>query len=268
MPHFESSGLKLYYEEFGSPDATPIIFLNGIMMNTVSWYGHKPFFENYRMILFDFRDQGQSDKADRQYTIDAHVDDLSNLLKHLKLEKINIVGVSYGGHVAAMFAAFHGDLISSLVLANTVARINNHIREMGRAWEEAAKLYSPDAFFTLSIPYIYSRWFHEHNLPWLKERQKLFRDLLTKEWFDAFIRLSTSAHNMDITPTLAKIKCPTLLIGADQDIITPIAEMDLLHTGIEGSSFVIIKDAGHAAVLEKPKEFALIISGFIEVEKN
>ena len=112
---------------------------------------------------------------------------------------------------------------------------------------------NPDAFFNLSIPYIYSRWFYEHNLSWLKERQTLFREILNKEWFDAFIRLSASAHNMDITPAIGDIKCPTLLVGADQDIVTPIAEMDLLHKNIEGSSFLIIKDAGHAAVLEKTK---------------
>jgi 3-oxoadipate enol-lactonase len=268
MPYFKSNGLNLFYEEFGPPHGPPIIFLNGIMMSTLSWYGHKSFFKNYRGILFDFRDQGQSEKMDESYSIDLHVDDLRNLLRYLDLEKINLVGVSYGGHVATKFASFYSDLISSLTLANTIAKTNNHLRAIGQAWEEAAKLADGEAFFTFSIPFIYSRHFYETNLPWLEERQNQFKDLLTKEWFEAFIRLSTSAHDLDVTTALKDIHCPTLLIGADQDLITPIEEMNLLHQEIAGSSFVFIKDAGHAAVLEKPIEFALTILGFIELIRN
>lgn len=268
MPHFKSNGLNLFYEEFGSPDAPAIIFLNGIMMNTLSWAGHKPYFKNYRGVLFDFRDQGQSEKVDHPYSIDVHVDDLRNLLRHLDIEKINMVGVSYGGHVASKFASLYSSLISSLTLANTIAKTNHHLRAIGKAWEEAAKLVDGEAFFTFAIPFIYSRYFYQNNLSWLAERQNQFKDLLTKEWFEAFIRLSTSAHDLDVTAALKDIHCPTLLIGADQDMITPIDEMKRLHQGIEGSSFVIIKDAGHAAVLEKPTEFALIILGFIEVIRN
>ncbi|MBA4392694.1 MAG: alpha/beta hydrolase [Desulfobacca sp.] len=268
MPYFSSNGLNLFYEEFGSPDGPPILFLNGIMMNTLSWYGHKSFFKNYRGILFDFRDQGKSEKVDHPYGIEVQVDDLRNLLRHLDIKKLNLVGVSYGGHVALQFASQYSERISSLTLANTIAKTNNHLRAIGKAWEEAAKLVDGAAFFTYSIPFIYSRHFYQNNLPWLAERQDLFKDLLTKEWFEAFIRLSTSAHDLDVTAALKDIHCPTLLIGADQDMITPIEEMILLHKEIAGSSFVIIKDAGHAAVLEKPIEFALIIIGFIELMRN
>lgn len=268
MPYFRSNGLNLFYEEFGAPEAPPIIFLNGIMMNTLSWTGHKPFFKNYRGILFDFRDQGQSERMNYLYRIDVHVEDLRNLLRYLHIENINIVGVSYGGYVAAKFASIYGDLISSLTLANTVAKTNNHLRAIGKAWEEAAKLAEGQAFFTFAFPFIYSRRFYQDNLPWIAERQNLFKDLLTKEWFEAFIRLSTSAHDLDVTAVLKDIRCPTVLIGADQDMITPIDEIDLLHQKIEGSSLVIIKEAGHAAVLEKPLEFALIVLGFIELIRN
>jgi pimeloyl-ACP methyl ester carboxylesterase len=54
-----------------------------------------------------------------------------------------------------------------------------------------------------------------------------------------------------------------LLLGADRDIITPIEEMKMIHERVENSEFLIIKDAGHGAFLEKPGEFMTSIIGFV-----
>lgn len=260
---FENDGLKLFYEEFGNEEKTPILFLNGIMMSTPSWYMFKPMFKNYRIILFDFRDQGQSDKATSQYTIDAHIDDVYALLDHLGIDKINIVGLSYGGYVAAKFATKYSEKIQSLILANTVSEVTEYLSGIGKAWIEAAKLNDSDLFFTFALPFIHSRNFYKTNKKWVTQREKMLKKELTKEWFDSFIRLSQSTNGMNITEELSNISCETLLIGADQDIITPLEDMRKLHDNIKDSSFVIIRDAGHAAFLEKSKEFASLIRGFI-----
>jgi pimeloyl-ACP methyl ester carboxylesterase len=61
---------------------------------------------------------------------------------------------------------------------------------------------------------------------------------------------------------LRTIRVPTLLIGADHDILTPIRRMETLHENIEGSEFVVIHDAGHGAFLEKMREFLTVVIGF------
>jgi pimeloyl-ACP methyl ester carboxylesterase len=92
----------------------------------------------------------------------------------------------------------------------------------------------------------------------------MLKGFLTKEWFEAFIRLSRSTRNYYVSPNeLKTIKIPTLLIGAEHDIIAPIKEMMTIYENVSGCEFVTIPQAGHGAFLEKAKEFATIVMGFI-----
>jgi 3-oxoadipate enol-lactonase len=65
--------------------------------------------------------------------------------------------------------------------------------------------------------------------------------MLTKEWFDSVIRLSRSIRNYYISPEqLQTIEVPTLLIGAEEDMVTPIEVMSVMYDNIKGCEFVII----------------------------
>ncbi|HPD38827.1 MAG TPA: alpha/beta hydrolase [Mesotoga infera] len=259
-----SDGSRIFYEVFGDENKPPVLVLNGIMMSTASWRGFvEEFTKHFRLILMDFRDQGQSSRQRQQYDISIHVSDVKLLLSQLSIPEINVIGLSYGGQVAQLLAIDSPGLIKTLVLANTPARITPYLSELGEAWKEAAKLEDGEKFFSLAIPFIYSDYFYNRNLKWLKERQKLFRDLLNKEWFEGFVRLASSNPNFDVVDKLSRITCPTLLICADRDIITPLEEMQIIHERIPESEMLIIHDAGHGAFLEKPAEFMTAIFGFI-----
>ena len=100
-----------------------------------------------------------------------------------------------------------------------------------------------ERFFKLAIPFIYSDFFYNRNLQWLKERQKMFKSTLNnREWFEGFIRLISSNPDFNVLQELDKIQCPTLLLlGADRDIITPIEEMKTIHERVRNSEFLVIK---------------------------
>jgi len=255
-------GGKLYYEVHGQGE--PIIFLGGIMMNTLSWAGFVPVLsQRFKLILVDFRDQGQSSKMKEQYDLDIHAEDLLSLLDELDIPKIHVMGLSYGGNVALKFALSHQDRLKTLILPNTTNFISNHLAQIGKAWEVAADLNDGERFFQLATPYIYSGTFYQSFLNVLLERQAMFKTMLTREWFEAFIRLSRSTVDFYMSPEQLKtIKVPTLLIGAEDDIITPIRDVETLHQNVPGSEFVIIPRAGHGAFLEKMNEFLTIVIGF------
>jgi pimeloyl-ACP methyl ester carboxylesterase len=265
MPFLKlKDGAELYYELYGEGD--PIIFLNGIMMSTLSWKDLVPIVsKKFKLILFDFRDQGNSSKMKEQYELDIHVDDLLNLIESLGISKIHMLGLSYGGQVALKFALFHQDRLNTLILPNTTNFISNHLREIGKAWEVAAELNDGEKFFQLAVPFIYSETFYQKRLDVLQKRQEMFKTLLTKEWFEGFMRLSRSTKNYYISPEQLKIiKVPTLLIGAEKDIIAPIKEMMILFENIENCEFVTVPQAGHGAFLEKTNEFVTIVMGFAD----
>jgi 3-oxoadipate enol-lactonase len=257
-----NDGTKLYYEVHG--DGEPFIVLNGVMMSTMSWVAYVPVLsKKFKLILVDFRDQGRSSQMQEQYELDVHVGDLLSLLDKLEFSKVHIMGTSYGGHVALKFALLHQDRLRTLMLSNAMNFITNILLQIGKGWELAAELNDGEKFFQLISPVTYSPAFFQSYPQFFEQGRVMSKSMLTKEWFEAFVRLSRSAHNYRITPEqLRTIAVPTLLIGAENDIITPIEYMGILRENIKGSEFVVVPKAGHGAVIEKMNEIMTILVGF------
>ena len=64
------------------------------------------------------------------------------------------------------------------------------------------------------------------------------------------------------------ITAKTLILGCLADTIIPIKDQQYLHENIKGSSFVVIPDAGHCSMLEKPEIFVTLISGFVNLTEE
>lgn len=261
MPYIKINEKGLYYESYGQGE--PLILLNGIMMSTASWSAYvNVFSRKYNLILVDFFDQGKSDKMNFQYTQMLQVDTLYELVARLDLENVNMMGISYGGEAALQYAIKYGESLKSLMLFNTTAYTPEYLRDIGDAWDKAARTYDGSTFFKATIPYIYSHEFYEENIKWLREREKLFSKTLTKDWYDGFIRLDHSADSLDVRDELHKIKVPALVVGSEYDTLLPVRFQEQLSKGISGSKFVVIKGSGHASMYEKPCEFASLVMGF------
>src|SRR5512136_2196684 len=254
---------KIYYEVHG--EGEPVLFLHGIMMSTMSWLAFIPeLSKRFKLILLDLRDQGQSSRMKEPYTQEIHVGDVLGLLDALNIPRVHVMGLSYGGQVALRFALQHQARIKSLCLFNTPNRVSNHLLEIGKAWETAAELNDGERFFQLAVPFIYSEPFYETHLDFLMERQKMFKSLLTQEWFEGFIRLSRSVKGYSASrEELKTIKVPTLLDGADLDIVVSQRSMKDIHENIPDCEFIMIPNAGHGAFLEKMNEFLTLLIGFV-----
>jgi 3-oxoadipate enol-lactonase len=264
VSHLElKDGAKIYYEVHG--EGEPVIFLHGIMMNTQSWSGFIPeLSKRFKLILLDFRDQGQSSRMKDQYDQNIHVGDVISLLDALNISKIHMMGLSYGGQVTLRLALQHQKRIKSLCLFNTPNLITRHLLEIGKAWETAAELNDGARFFQLAVPFIYSEPFYETHLDFLMERQKMFKSVLTQDWFEGFIRLCRSVKGYSISrEELKTIKVPTLLVGADLDIVVSQRSMNDIHENIPNCEFMMIPRAGHGAFLERMNEFLTILIGFV-----
>jgi pimeloyl-ACP methyl ester carboxylesterase len=256
-------GVELYYEEHGQGE--PVVLLGGIMMSAASWAQHVPVLARHvRLILLDLRDQGRSGRMTRDYRLDVHVPDVVGLLDELGLPRAHLIGLSYGGQVALRIALAHPDRVRTLILANSNHYIPNHLAEIGRAWAVAAQLNDGERFFQLAVPFIYSAEFYAKHLDLLRQRQAMFKALLTKEWFDGFQRLCRSTEGFAISADeLGRIRMPTLLIAAEEDVITPVRLMEEMHRAIPNCEFISLPRAGHGAFLERAGEFLTAVVGFL-----
>ncbi|QGU96706.1 alpha/beta fold hydrolase [Clostridium bovifaecis] len=265
MPKIDVMNYSIYYEIYGNEEGEPLVILNGLMMSTASWTPFIDVFSKYKLVLLDLIDQGQSTKAvGEEYTQERQADMLKEFFQKLNLNKVNLVGISYGGEVAMEFAIKYQDMIRALVLANTTSRTNAFMQDMGKGWEYATSTYDAAAFFKISVLPVYSVKFYEDNLEWMRAREQMFNKTLTPEWYDGVKRLIRSAEHLNVTDKIDIINVPTLLIGADEDTITPLAYQREIQSKIKNSQMVIIRGSGHGSMYERPYEFAGSIIGFLE----
>ncbi|UYP00543.1 alpha/beta hydrolase [Oceanotoga sp. DSM 15011] len=255
----------IYYEIDGNKDGTPLIFLNGIMMSTASWNELIPKFDkDLKIIRYDMRDQGKSSKLNNTYDIDIHVEDLKILLDHLQIQKVNILGVSYGSQVAQLFALKYPNRIEKMILPNSTDHVDNYLSSIGNAWKVAASLNDGEKFFDISLPYIYSPKFYNENMEWLMNRKKMFKNSLTKSWFESFTRLASSNETFNIKNKIHLIDHKILLIAGEKDIITPPENIKDMHSKMKNSEYIELKDTGHALFFETMSEFCNLINKFMK----
>ncbi len=257
-------GRNIFYDIQG--EGKPILILNGIMMSTKSW---EPFVKSFtasnQLIRLDFFDQGQSDKLENStYTLDIQVDVMESLLKHLGLHKVSIVGISYGGEVAAMFAIKFPYMVDRLVLFNSTSYTSPWLAEIGHQWNAIGKTRDGAIYYKATIPVIYSPSYYEAKLDWMKKREAFLLPIFSNPVFlDAMERLTNSAESYDVRNQLDRITAPTLLVAADEDYLTPISNQRELHKKIKHSELIIIPGVGHASMYERPMIFVTLVLGFI-----
>ncbi|MCL2737064.1 MAG: alpha/beta hydrolase [Propionibacteriaceae bacterium] len=262
MATFTHDGVEIYYESHG--EGEPLLILNGIFMSCASWDAFVPAFSaRTRLLLLDLVDQGRSGKSDREYTLERQEQVVLAFLDHLGLERAHLCGISYGGEVALRVAARHPERVAKLVLSNTTAHTSAWLRDIGHSWEYAMNSHDGHQFFATCIPTVYSPGFYDAREQWAHDREEMFVRVFTPETYDGFARLTRSAERHDERGNLARIQAETLVISSQWDFITPLPNQLALVAGISGAAHAIIPDCGHAAMYEKPSEFASLVLGFV-----
>lgn len=258
-----SDGGALYYELHG--DRGPwLVCLNGVMATTATWAPICALAsQNHRVILVDFRDQGRSSRLAPGYRAERHCADLIELFDHLRIEQLDVLGVSYGGHVAITFARDHAHRVRRLVLASITARPAPHLRAVGAEWEAIASERNAERLFEACNPQVYAPGFLDRHGELLRERQRSARHLLDETWFDAFLRLAASARDFDHGDDLAAIAAPTLLVCGSDDVLTPPDQMFAMADRIADCSALAIPSGGHGVMMEQPRAFAAAVLGFL-----
>jgi 3-oxoadipate enol-lactonase len=260
MPCAEVNGVKLYYELHGKGEV--VVFLNGILANTLSWMYQMPFFsKHFQVLLLDFRGQGKSEKPLMNYPMDIHADDLKALLDHLKIKKVNLVGISFGAEVALIFATKYPTMLKSLVIACAISHADSAMKAKAERWLIAARLRSGRYLFESVYPDVFSDEFIVKKWDFVSSTAPFYD---TSVDMDAFVELLKGFMQLNITSGLSKIKTPTLVIAAEKDKVKPLRYSEIIHSKIAGSKLVEVKDAGHTVIWEKPDEFNRLVFNFIK----
>ena len=270
MATFKYKAYTIHYQLDGDEHLPVLVILNGIMMSHKSWdLFIDDFSTHFQVLRLDMIDQGESSKAENDYTQAIQVDMLKALFDHLTIRKAHVLGISYGGSIALQFAAKYQSSVDKLLLFNIVAKTSDWLKAIGDGWNAVAKTRDGNAYYHITIPYIYSPLFYQERLDWMNQRKELLIPLFSNpEFLDAMIRLTKSAETHDVTASLGSINTPTLVVSGSLDYLTPPFEQETVVKAMPNAHHVIFEGAGHASMYEQPQLFVTTVLGFLLTQKT
>lgn len=266
MAEFCYKGITLFYEEKGDRNGTETIgFLNGVMASTNSWELLCPVFEKmgFRIILHDFKGQLKSDKPEGPYTFAEHCEEARALYESLGVEKIHLIGTSYGGEVAMRFAMLYPEMVKSISVIDSVSELDPVTKGFVLGWKILCDTGDGETFFQGMVPSIYGPEFIEKNQEWLSDRAKALKENPNHYLEGQKILYDTFADDVYMTDRLSEIQCPALILQGTEDILKPVKFGKILADKIPNAEFLTIPDCGHVSIFEKPGELQSAILGFI-----
>jgi 3-oxoadipate enol-lactonase len=217
-------------------------------------------------LLHDFRGQLRSDKPPGPYSFERHVDDLAALLDTLGIGAVHLIGTSYGGEVGLHAAVRLPERVRTLSVIDSASELDPLLRASVRSWVMLAHRETARAFYWAAIPALYSRSFVERNLALLEERVEDFA-ALPEEYFAGQRALYETFLGLDLTGMLASIRCPTLVICGEEDLLKPPRLSRIIAEGIPDGELVLLPGCGHAAFLEQPGTIRSLLYGFVRRQR-
>jgi 3-oxoadipate enol-lactonase len=254
--------VELFYEMDGNAGEA-LVFLNGIGMSTILWQPIADhFLSRYRCLRHDFRGQMLSDKPEGSYSMEMHVEDTLALLDALGMDKVHLVGTSYGSEVALTFALTHPHRVRSLTVITGVSESDALLRAAVEAWSAAARSGDGLTFYKSLLPWTYSTAYLQKNSAAIAARASEFANI-PRDFLQAFARLVDAFLRLDCTDRLKEIRCPTLIVAAEKDLIKPPRYSEIMHREIAHSEYHVVPDSGHAVVVEDPASINRLLDDFL-----
>ncbi len=267
MPYIHTNGIRIYYEEFGAGE--PLVLISGMGYGFWMWHRMIPGLAgNFRVIAFDNRGAGNSDKPDGPYSAQMLGKDTAGLMDALGLKNAGVMGHSMGGFVAQELALTRPDLVGKLILSGTNFGGPNHIP------------LPPDALQIIldrsGDPVdLLRRGVTLASAPGFPDRQpKVFEEIIAyrltapvppAQWqAQTTVGLGLVTLEQSFDPRLHQLKMPTLILFGAHDRVVPVGNAELFHQRIPHSVVKIIADGGHIFPLETPDEAVEIVTDFMK----
>ncbi len=240
----------------------PILFHHGIGASAGIWAGWRPALADaYRLVTFDMRGYGRSNipAADFRWSLDLLVDDLFAVADAAGLQRFHLVGESIGGTVALAAALARPARIATLTVSNgahvgaSIQRVEAWRRQLdeggSKGWSEA---FLRDRFHDDALSPERRAWFAAEQEKW--PRASILNAL--------GVLIGT-----DLTPRLADIKCPTLLLHPDGSPFIPVSVMAELHRGLPGGELNVFGRSRHGLPFSHAAQCAQALRTFLDSRK-
>ncbi len=252
------NGLNLYYEVYG--EGKPIVLLHGSFMTIpLNWAHIVPLLaKDRKVIVAEMQAHGRTKDIAREFSYEGMADDVSGLLKHLKIDSADILGYSMGGGVAFQMAVRHPEQVRRLVVLSGTYTHDGW-------WPEVEAMYSTmnaDMFKGSPI-----------------EQQFLMQGNDSTQ-FPAYLKkvLSIDLKPYDWSKEVKNLKMPVFMAIGDADGVRYEHALELFRAkgggkmgdmhGMPHSRLAILPGTTHIGMMQKANLWVPMVTDFIDGDLN
>jgi 3-oxoadipate enol-lactonase len=253
-----ANGISVNFEcEDGT---SPVVTFSHALGATLAiWDAQIAGLRDYRTLRYDLRGHGGTKATPSPYTMRQLAEDVYRLLQALDVDRTHYVGISLGGMIGQHLALAHPEVLRSLTLCDTSARV---LPEGRALWDERialARAQGMDAHAEGTV----GRWFTPSFIGDHPEVVDPIREIIRRTDVEGFVGCARALQGMDVLDHLQEIRVPTLIIVGEQDPGSPVAAARTIHKRIPGSEMVVLKSASHLSNVEQPEAFNDALLSFL-----
>jgi pimeloyl-ACP methyl ester carboxylesterase/DNA-binding winged helix-turn-helix (wHTH) protein len=253
-----SDGVRLAYASIGS--GPPLVKASNWLTHLDFEWG-SPIWRHWwsalsvhhRVIRYDERGNGMSQRDVRDVSFDTWVRDLETVVDAAGLDRFSLLGISRGGPIAIAYAVKHPERVTHLVLYGAFAAGPSHVAPPGEREARHALISLTRLGWGLNNP-AFCKLFTAQFIPEATPEQE--------RWFDELQRVSTSPENaarlmelrddLDIRPLLSQVTTPTLVMHCDRDRAIPAEHGRAIAAAIPNARYVSLPGANHLMLEQEP----------------
>lgn len=248
------NGITIAYDDHGPADAPAVMFIHGFPLNRSMWHAQMSALEGRcRVIAYDLRGHGDSERGDLPFSTALFVQDLLALMNALRIKKAALCALSMGGYIALKAAVEYPDRFTGLALCDTQCTADTEeakqkrldaIRAIG---ENGVEAFADTMLKALFLPESF-----ETKRPEVGLVRSMISGTAQQTLEQSLLAMRERGETCSF---LANIAVPTIIIVGKEDKITPPSAAVYMHERIAGSQIFVVENAGHLSNLEQPERF-------------
>ena len=256
-------GTRIHYEVTGRIGRTPVLMIQGLGASKNAWNLQRiAMATRFRIISFDNRGAGRSDKPTEPFTLEQMADDAIAVLDAAGIETAHVVGASMGGVISQIVAVKYPQRVRSLTLVCTACRNHPWRQELLQSWAKTAEEKGMIEVGKEAAQWVMSPRSFRRLVPaftWMGPLAALRPRHSFVSQIDAILNTRE-----DLVDQLSTISAPTMVIVGNQDILTPRGDSEEIAERIPNSELVVISGAAHGLMMEHSSTFNKILIEFLQ----
>lgn len=254
--HAQILGSSIFYESVG--EGRPVVFVHGLGATGNVWHAQRSVLsKTHRVVTLDLPGGGRSSRNDTEYSMERWADQIIALAEHLNLGPFTLVGHSMSTILAQKAAGKYPERIVGLVLCGPMTELGAAARE---AFSKRKATALSDGMAPISDQVIAGAISSANRETPLAG---LYREIIAANDSTCYAGHCQALLDGTAKADQANIKCPTLILVGDQDLVTPLANAQAIAAAVPTATIRIVPATAHLTMAERPDLFNALLLEFL-----